>query len=186
MAFMFAFLGFYFMNALYINSDDSDDLFCDTMYHCFFMFINYGIRPGGGIGDSIPETFFYSNQYVYKYIMDLTFFFAIKVILTNILFGILIDTFHELKEIEYRNHDDKKNVCYLCGLKRDLLEKNGKSFVYHCKKEHNIWNYLYFFIYLKDLQKEDMNGRESYILELVEKNDIGFFPQGKFISNTDK
>jgi len=99
------------------------------------------------------------------------------------MFGIIIDTFHVLKEIESRDEDDKKNVCYLCGLKRDYLQKNGKRFDIHCAKEHNIWNYLYFFFYLKDLPIEDMNAIESYIFELIETSEIGFFPQGKYISN---
>jgi len=192
LSFIFAILGFYYINTEFkYNSNDMEitngtiqTYFCETLIQCFLMSIDYGVRPDGGIGDILDAEAYYSKFYTFRFLYDLIYFFFIKIILTNILFGIIIDTFHELKEIEARDDDDKKNVCYLCGLRRHHLEKNGKNFDFHCSKEHNIWNYLYFFFYLRNLQKEDMNGLESYIYDLVEKNEIGFFPQGKFISNT--
>ena len=39
-------------------------------------------------------------------------------ILLNVIFGIIIDTFAELREKSSMQYEDMKNVCYICGLKR--------------------------------------------------------------------
>ena len=50
-------------------------------------------------------------------------FFAL--LFTNIVSGIMIDTFAELRDERQKIEDDKKNMCFICGLDRATLEKNG-------------------------------------------------------------
>jgi hypothetical protein len=42
--------------------------------------------------------------------------------------------------------------------------------------DHNVWEYLNFIIHLKEIDPTDLNGTESYILDMFEKSDITWFP----------
>ena len=45
----------------------------------------------------------------------------------------------------------------------------NEGFEYHIEADHELWNYVYFMIYLKFKLKSDMNGVESTVLEKTEK-----------------
>jgi inositol 1,4,5-triphosphate receptor type 3 len=47
---------------------------------------------------------------------------------------------------------------------------------------HNIFNYLYYLYYLEQKEYTEYNGIESYVNELVMKNDHGWMPIGKAIA----
>ena len=61
-------------------------------------------------------------------------------------------------------------------MERTLFEKDGKSFEKHVRVEHNVWNYLYFIVYLKDKNILQYNGTETYISEKLENDDLSWFP----------
>ena len=88
-------LGEYYYETL--NLDGPNPLICDNLYECFIYTLNWGLRNGGGIGDSMkPEApgsgFFAKNMY------DLTFFMIVNVIALNVIFGVIIDTFSQLRD----------------------------------------------------------------------------------------
>ena len=77
------------------------DSICQSMFHCFLSTINYGLRGGGGIGDFLPtQTAVESNiqGFYFRTVYDLTFFLIVITILLNIIFGIIIDTFAQLRD----------------------------------------------------------------------------------------
>jgi inositol 1,4,5-triphosphate receptor type 1/inositol 1,4,5-triphosphate receptor type 3 len=53
-----------------------------------------------------------------RFIADLIFFVFFGLLLSNIVSGIMIDTFAELRNKRDQMHDDKKNKCYICGKDR--------------------------------------------------------------------
>ena len=61
-------------------------------------------------------------------------------------------------------------------MERTSFEKEGKSFEKHVRIEHSVWNYLYYIVYLKDKDKLEYNGTESYIFEKLENDDLSWFP----------
>lgn len=69
-----------------------------------------------------------------------------------------------------------KNKCFICNIHRDDFEKYNVSFDNHIKYEHNLWNYVYFIIYLNAKNPLDYNGTESYIAEKLEKEDLTWLP----------
>lgn len=77
---------------------------------------------------------------------------------------------------------DRKNNCFICDQERTIFEKNSIFFETHTEKEHNLWNYLFYIVYLKKKDPIDYNGTESYIYEKYEKDDISWFPIGKSFS----
>ena len=67
--------------------------------------MNWGLRNGGGIADSMTvepkgSRFYAKNMY------DVTFFMIVNVIALNIIFGIIIDTFSQLRDDQ---HERGKN-----------------------------------------------------------------------------
>jgi hypothetical protein len=97
------------------------DSLCQTMLHCFLSTFNYGVRGGGGIGDFLPtQTAVYPNTtgFYFRAIFDLTFFIIVITILLNIIFGIIIDTFSQLREDKGLIAHDKSNFCFICDIHR--------------------------------------------------------------------
>lgn len=92
---------FYLQDNMYdlgINAYDSDivgENNCLTMAQCYISMLDKGLRNGGGIGD-ITESIHFNDQrekYFIKLFHDLAFFVVVNVIMLNVLFGIIIDTF---------------------------------------------------------------------------------------------
>jgi len=70
----------------------------------------------------------------------------------------------------------------MCGLDKYILDKDTEQgFDFHNRYDHNVWNYVYFIIHLKQKDPSDFNGTESYINGLLEKEDMVWFPQHKSI-----
>lgn len=159
------------------------DSICQSMMHCFLSTINYGLRGGGGIGEFLPtQTAVKENEqgFYFRSIYDLTFFLLVITILLNIIFGIIIDTFAQLRDEKTQTEEDMKNICFICNLDRQVFERDTvEGFEYHTNNDHDVWQYLNFIIHLKSIDSTDLNGTESYILELFEKEDISWFPMQK-------
>ena len=88
--------------------------------------------------------------------MMLVFFSIITVIFLNIIFGIIIDTFAELRDEKNAMTEDMNSKCklkinltnigYICGLDRYQFEKNADGFKNHIDRDHDLWNYFIFYI----------------------------------------
>ena len=220
--FIYSMIGYYgsnnFRNNMIFSNqvgwDNSENLYlCDTPIHCFMFVVNIGLRSGGGVGDNVKQPMPSEDDALYKerFFYDLTFFLIVNIILLNIIFGIIIDTFAELRvqknmrgkilsfccnlliffmifndNLKYKNHFlidfDEKNNCFICGTDRSTFEKVGVSFNKHTKKEHNLWNYLFYVIHLKLKEPKDYNGTESYVARKLKSNDISWFPIGRALS----
>ncbi len=70
---------------------------CDTLVECFFFTINLGLRNGGGIAESLSDVK-KDLKFGVRSVFDVTFFLLINVISLNIIFGIIIDTFSQLRD----------------------------------------------------------------------------------------
>ena len=80
---------------------------CESLRTCFLTTLNQGIRAGGGIGEYMrPSDPFGGNsiqggdvkQDTYRYwlfrlMFDLGYFLMLNIVLLNLVFGIIIDTF---------------------------------------------------------------------------------------------
>ena len=77
------------------------DSLCQSMLHCFLSTFDYGLSAGGGIGEFMPtQTIEGSMVYAFyfKSVYNMSFFIIVKTVLLNIIFGIIIDTFAQLRE----------------------------------------------------------------------------------------
>lgn len=185
--YLYGVIAFMFIPDLYFDEgiemgllNKAGDSICMSLLHCFLSTFNYGLRTGGGMGEFLPaETAaeFNSLAYNIRFFFDVSFFLLVITILLNVIFGIIIDTFAELREKSSMQSEDMKNVCYICGLNRQALDRDtDEGFEMHVNEDHEVWNYVYFLIHLQIKDKSDMNGVESYIKEKFEMQETSWFP----------
>ncbi len=58
--------------------------------------------------------------------------------------GIIIDTFGSRKDALLEKKEDMKSFCFVCGINREKLERSRDGFFNHIKKDHYMWNYLFY------------------------------------------
>jgi hypothetical protein len=61
------------------------------------------------------------------------------------------------------------------------FETKGIEFDDHTTSAHNVWNYIFFLYSIKKKDVTEYNGLESYVREMVEREDIGWIPLMKAI-----
>lgn len=106
--YIFACLAFLFISDNYFDSNidhgllnKSGNSVCMSLMHCFLSSINYGLRYGGGMGDYLPpvtlQDWNWQDRWI-RFFFDVCFNMIISVICLNVIFGIIIDTFAQLRE----------------------------------------------------------------------------------------
>ena len=113
------------------------------------------------------------------------------------------DTFGNLREIQAEELRLKTSFCFICGLPKDVFDTRANNaavkggtggsgsgsgggqaqreqlnFSGHIKREHHMWDYLFYLVYLKAKPVYNYNGMESHIASLVENDDFSWIPVG--------
>lgn len=58
---------------------------------------------------------FQEPLYVARVVYDLLFFFVVIIIVLNLIFGVIIDTFADLRSEKQQKELILKNTCFICG-----------------------------------------------------------------------
>lgn len=140
---------------------------CDSLLMCIITTLNQGLRNGGGIGDILRAPSSKESLFVARVIYDLIFFFVVIIIVLNLIFGVIIDTFADLRSEKQQKELILKNTCFICGLNRSAFDNKTVSFEEHIKHEHNMWHYLYFIVLVKVKDPTEFTGPESYVHAMV-------------------
>ena len=170
---------FDFSDVVEVSSGETiAESFCKSSVQCLLFMISNGLRSGGGIGEVLPTVSFYSEPgfFVLRTIYDILFHILIVWILGNVFVGIIVDTFGELRDINWSRENDLKNICFICQISRDECLKKNIDFDEHVKKEHNVWNYVYFLTYLHLSNANDFNRVENTVWEKLIEQDFGWIP----------
>ena len=132
-----------------------------------------------------------------RFLYDLSFFLiVIIIIIQNLIFGVIIDTFADLRAEKNRKEEMLKNTCFICGkthththrissvarkliafkvrgclsvsgLERGKFENKEVTFEEHIKQEHSLWHYLFFIVYIKTKESTEFTGPESYVSDMI-------------------
>ena len=164
-------LGFLFFNDHYIINDKN---VCNNVFSCFLYFIHNGIR--GEAGFDFDHKYRYEAGYILDFVLEWLFYFSIILVMLNIINGIIVDTFDEMRQRDAQKNDFKKNYCFLCSLKKNHFEYHTLDFKTHKKKEHNLMYYYFYFIYLNNKETENKNQIENYISNCLTEKFVDFFP----------
>jgi len=160
---------------------------CDTAFSCFLNVLNLGLRNGGGIADVIGAEPYSGDQvglFIVRVFFDLSFFIIMIILLLNLIFGMIIDAFGDLRDQKTSNEEDEKNICFICGIERSEFEKH-MNFDEHTMEEHNIWSYVYYITYLVDKQKNskiEMTDIEHFVIEKYQISNHEWFPIAKSLT----
>ncbi|KAJ0036555.1 hypothetical protein NQD34_005232 [Periophthalmus magnuspinnatus] len=128
------------------EEEASTERACDTLLMCIVTVLNHGLRNGGGVGDVLRKPSKNEPLFPARVVYDLLFYFIVIIIVLNLIFGVIIDTFADLRSEKQKKEEILKTTCFICGLERDKFDNKTVSFEEHIKMEHNIWNYLYFIV----------------------------------------
>nr|XP_045591972.1 inositol 1,4,5-trisphosphate receptor-like isoform X3 [Procambarus clarkii] len=162
--------------------EDSKEEACSTLLMCIVTTLNHGLRSGGGIGDILRAPSNKENLFAPRVIYDLLFFFVIIIIVLNLIFGVIIDTFADLRSEKQNSEEILKNSCFICGLTRSSFDNKAVNFEDHIKHEHNMWHYLYFYVQVNVKDPTEFTGPESYVYTLVKEKDLNWFPRMRAMS----
>ena len=157
------------------------DYHCDTLFRCFVFAVTAGIRSGGGIGDLMQAPDWNHPYNSARTLFDFLFFVIVIVILLNIIFGVIIDTFAELRSEKQKIEDDIRSRCFICGIESSQFDRKAVGFEHHIKNDHNMWNYIYFVHHLQKKDPDEFTGQESYVHAMMSKGDLSFFPLNKAV-----
>ncbi len=94
----------------------------------------------------------------------------------DMVFGIVIKSFDELRHSNQKYTNDKLNNCFICHSNRHLLDKMRINFHEHVTNNHNVWNYVEYMISLKLKDIHDLSAINQYVRAKMEKKDISWLP----------
>ena len=101
-----------------------------------------------------------SSRHVPRLTYDFMFFVIVVIILLNIVFGIILDTFAQLRSERERIQNDMVTRCFICGLQATMLDRYTQGgFAAHIKETHNVWNYFFFTYHLEQKPEDDYTGQ---------------------------
>ena len=176
--FFFANVDIYFIQSEYLLPQEDGTYMdtCKNLLECFITLFNNGARAGGGIGDILPQQEYPSAMYYIRWIHDMVFFIMIILLLLNMINGVMVTTFGQIREDSCNRDDDMNNICFICSIPRYEIEKQGISFEHHIKKEHSVKTYVRYLLSLYLMDSNDMDQDQYYVYNCLEKNGVEFFP----------
>ena len=149
--------------------DDFVGSHCDTVFECFMSMFDDALRNGdaGGVMGAASwraaDTPSDSSARVATTLFMQLYYFLVLIFMLNAIFGIILDSFAELRGADAAKKADMDNVCFICGLDRFDLDTKGGGFETHIENDHNMWHYLYLYVHLKQKPPTEYNGWESYV-----------------------
>jgi hypothetical protein len=108
------------------------------------------------------------------------------VVLLNIFFGIIIDTFGKLRNLKVEREDELLNKCFICGSSFEEIVSqspvlDGSSmmaFRAHREERHNLWHYLYFVLHIWHQARDQDSSLEMFVRMCIDREDVAWFPSG--------
>ena len=177
--YLFSTIGLVYFSEYYLAETDDAEMntYCGNLLECFVSTSAVGLRAGGGLGDWIGQATQEDSKYWARMAFDLSFFIVVTVVLLNIIFGIIIDTFGELRDERKAKLQEMAENCFICGLNKFQFEMKRLSWNKHTQIDHSLFSYLSFLVHINCKPLEDCNGAEKYVKEQMQENNLAFFPQ---------
>ena len=151
---------------------------CSSLLECTLTYFNHGVRSGGGIGDILPETPYTDAMYFFRFFNDFIFYICVGLMLLNMINGVIVSRFSEIREKTNFKENDQKNKCFICNIDRAIFERNKIKFEDHKKYEHSEKTYIRFLVGLKLINEKDLDADQSFIFNCIQNEEIKVFPVG--------
>ena len=167
---------FWYKNNAPVDDDHHFQQFCHSLMSCFATTSVYGLRQPMGTAALMYPTL------LSRFALDMAYYVIVLVLAMNIIFGIVIDTFGNLRGQKNSRHAETIGKCFICNIDREVFDRAADGpdgFKVHVKRDHNMWNYMYFVFLIWEQSKESDDGLEHYIRDCIEKNELSWFPVRK-------
>ncbi|KAJ1494473.1 hypothetical protein T484DRAFT_1927224, partial [Baffinella frigidus] len=130
------------------------------------------------VGSSLHDIAYSHPQKVVSFAYTVLYFLLISTILLNVIFGIIVDAFGELRDQQDMLKKKMLNQCFICGMDRQDFEnpKVKTNFAEHLHKQHNIWHYICFVIQISLKPKTELTGTEQYVIDELAAERTDWFP----------
>ncbi|KAI9193543.1 uncharacterized protein BJ171DRAFT_250962 [Polychytrium aggregatum] len=171
--FIYGVISFMFFRSSF---DPDEGHHCDSLVACFVTVLSYGLRSGGGIGEILTTAGRDDSAYATRMVLDMSFFLIVIVFLLNVIFGIIFDTFGQIRDQRSAIQHDIKSTCFICSIEAVEFQRHGRGFDHHIHYDHNLWMYLFFLVYLRTKDKTEYTAQESLVDSMIQKSDYSFFP----------
>ena len=107
-------LSYYYFYQYYENST------CDNLLTCVIVNIDQTFKNDGGIGSFLTESYENNSESgleisYSRIIFDNLFNFVVLMLIVELLAGIIIDKFSELRESNEKKIEEFSNACFICG-----------------------------------------------------------------------
>jgi hypothetical protein len=157
---------------------DKPDEMCHSLLYCFLTMINNGMRWHCGVGKITRSESYILHfwEFVHRFLFDLIFFWIIEAIMLKIVYGIILDSFGELREAHNLIEKDMANNCFICNVEKDECEKNNISFKEHCDEVHNVWDYAFYMITLRMKDPATLNAVNSRNRQKILEKRVDWLP----------
>ena len=177
----FSAFGFFFMPTRLGGLDERDD--CTTLGECFSSVFYHGVIRGNPILQTSFDDDAYARESFFS--VELLFYILIATLLVNMIFGVIIDRFGALRDAEVENNAARDGRCFICGIEKQRFDaaKARICATYfkevHRAHEHNMWNYVYYIVYLRDKHTTDFSGLDSYVDGCLKSQDTSWCPTNR-------
>jgi len=150
------------------NSEDAG-AYCDTLGECFATITVFGFTHGGGLREAFGSDKYMTEEYTGRQFgrlaLDMLFWIGINTIMMNLVLGIIVDTFGQLRAERAARNEEMTNTCFICSQPSYKFQHLPGKFEQHIKQEHHMWNYVYYTIYLSKLSLAERTHHEMYLYE---------------------
>ncbi|EGZ27123.1 hypothetical protein PHYSODRAFT_308549 [Phytophthora sojae] len=195
--YVFAVVGFFFFREDY--TPDAKDLTqaqrdgrapytCQRLFQCFLVSLDQGLKSDGGLGSYLRQLPLGSTAHSYgRLAFDVLYNILLVVLLLNLVFGVIIDTFASLRSDDQEKMLDMHGRCFICSIDAYTFDRATKrGFHDHISRDHNMWHYLYLFVHIRKKNITEYNGLELFLAMRMAKKDVSFFPTHRALSLTKR
>lgn len=117
--FIYTTIGFAFFDDSY-QIRETENTGCRSVLECLVTHFNQGLREDTGIASQMEIITWQDapSLSIFRLIFDVSYWLVITVLLLNIVSGIIIDTFGELRDLRSAIEKDMETKCFICGIER--------------------------------------------------------------------
>ncbi|KAK1936699.1 Inositol 1 [Phytophthora citrophthora] len=190
--YVFAVVGFFFFREDYTPKGELSPAqiegrapyTCQRLFQCFLVSLDQGLKSDGGLGSYLRQLPLGASAHTYgRLAFDVSYNILLVVLLLNLVFGVIIDTFASLRTDDQEKILDMQGRCFICSIDAYTFDRSTKrGFHDHISRDHNMWHYLYLFVHIRKKQITDYTGLELFLAMRMAKKDMSFFPTHRALS----
>ena len=106
-----------------------------------------------------------------RVIYDMLFFFVVIIIVLNLIFGVIIETFADLRSEKQQKEEILKNTCFTCGLDRSqFVNSTIKPLALRITSATSTTCGIIFIVLVRVKDPTEFTGPESYVYAMVKVN----------------